>query len=63
MAKLNDINITVNVDVDMVFGFGVAIQYLKNGHKLARKGWNGKGIYIKLQTPDVNLHFILYHIK
>ena len=52
MAKLNDINLTVNVDVDMVFGFGVAIQYLKNGHKLARKGWNGKGIFIELQKPD-----------
>jgi hypothetical protein len=32
--------------------FGIALQYLKQGHKVARKGWNGKGIFIKLQRPD-----------
>lgn len=25
---------------------------LKEGFKLRRKGWNGKGIYIELQKPD-----------
>lgn len=34
------------------FGYGEAIKYLKRGWKLARKGWNGKGIFIKLQVPD-----------
>ena len=29
--------------------FGHAIDYLKLGCKLARKGWNGKGMYIYLQ--------------
>ena len=24
------------------------------GHKVARKGWNGKGIFIQLQIPDEN---------
>jgi len=32
--------------------FGVAISLLKQGRKVARKGWNGKGIFIKLQRPD-----------
>ena len=32
--------------------FGTAITALKNGEKVARKGWNGKGIFIELQTPD-----------
>ena len=32
--------------------FGTAIEALKNGEKVARKGWNGKGIFIELQTPD-----------
>lgn len=36
------------------FGFGEAIFALKNGFKVARKGWNGKGIFIELQTPDEN---------
>lgn len=34
------------------FNFGEAIRNLKLGKKVARKGWNGKGIFIKLQTPD-----------
>lgn len=36
------------------FDFGKAIHLLKEGHRLARKGWNGKGIYIELQNPDEN---------
>lgn len=30
------------------FSFGEAIKYLKRGMKVARKGWNGKGMYIFL---------------
>jgi hypothetical protein len=33
--------------------FGQAIWNLKNGNKMARAGWNGKGIFIELQTPDL----------
>lgn len=32
--------------------FGQAIEALKTGSKVARKGWNGKGIFIELQVPD-----------
>lgn len=32
--------------------FGKAIAALKAGQKVARKGWNGKGIFIELQVPD-----------
>lgn len=34
--------------------FGEAIRELKAGKKVARDGWNGKGIFIELQVPDVN---------
>lgn len=34
--------------------FGQAIELLKEGKRVAREGWNGKGIYIKLQRPDAN---------
>ena len=34
------------------FDFGGALLSLKKGKKVARKGWNGKGIYIELQRPD-----------
>lgn len=33
------------------FGFGEAIKYLKRGHKVARKGWNGKGMFL-LYVPS-----------
>ena len=34
--------------------FGDVIKELKKGNtkKFARKGWNGKGIFIQLQVPD-----------
>lgn len=32
--------------------FGMAIMALKDGHRVARAGWNGKGIFIELQRPD-----------
>lgn len=32
------------------FNFGMAIELLKEGHKVARKGWNGKGMFLVLQN-------------
>lgn len=29
------------------FNFGEAVKYLKRGMKVARRGWNGKGMYIE----------------
>lgn len=34
--------------------FGQAIEAIKEGERAARKGWNGKGIFIELQNPDEN---------
>lgn len=31
--------------------FGLAIEALKKGFKLQREGWNGKGMFLELQTP------------
>lgn len=33
---------------EATFSFGEAIKYLKRGLKVARKGWNGKGMYLFL---------------
>lgn len=33
------------------FPFGMAIEALKLGHKVSRKGWNGKGMYLVLFDP------------
>ena len=32
--------------------FGEALHELKAGRRVAREGWNGRGIFIELQTPD-----------
>jgi len=34
--------------------FGLAIEAMKKGLKVARRGWNGKGIHIEIQNPDEN---------
>lgn len=34
--------------------FGGALQALKEGKRMERKGWNGKGMYICLQKPDAH---------
>lgn len=36
------------------FGIGEAIKFLRNGHAVARRGWNGRNICLKLQKPDKN---------
>ena len=32
--------------------FGTALDLLKEGHRVTRTGWNGKGMWIALQVPD-----------
>lgn len=32
--------------------FGKALEHLKNGDKVTRPGWNGKGLHVELQRPD-----------
>ena len=34
--------------------FGNALNALKQEHKVRRSGWNGKEIFIELQTPGIN---------
>lgn len=33
--------------------FGEALRALKSGTRVARKGWNGKGMWLELQVPDL----------
>ena len=35
-----------------MLNFGQAIEAMKAGSKVARDGWNGKGMWIALQVPD-----------
>ena len=37
---------------EATFSFGEVIKYLKRGMKVARKGWNGKGMYLFLADGE-----------
>ena len=45
-----------------LFGFGVALMVLQNGGKVARIGWNGKGLWLELQVPDEHSKMTLPYI-
>lgn len=42
--------------------FGKALEALKEGRRVARRGWNGKGIYLELQRPDAHSKMTLPYI-
>jgi hypothetical protein len=42
--------------------FGVALRALKAGEKVARQGWNWKGMWLKLQVPDEHSKMTLSYI-
>lgn len=41
------------LDMRKTFNFGKALELLKEGKKVCRKGWNGKGIWIEMQFPEL----------
>jgi len=42
--------------------FGDALAALKAGSKVARNGWNGKGMWLELQVPDEYSHMTLPYV-
>ena len=42
--------------------FGQAIEALKQGNHVCRKGWNGKGLWLEIQTPDAHSKMTLPYI-
>jgi hypothetical protein len=40
----------ISILEEKIMDFGKALELLKKGHKVARKGWNGKKQYIQLAT-------------
>lgn len=42
--------------------FGWALDQLRAGKRVARSGWNGKGMYIELQVPDEHSKMTLPYI-
>lgn len=44
--------ISTTVEVPAVYGFDAALRNLKQGQRITRAGWNGRGQHIELQVPD-----------
>ena len=42
--------------------FGEAIEALKQGERVTREGWNGKGMWLELQIPNQNSKMTLPYI-
>jgi len=42
--------------------FGSAIKEMQNGEKVARRGWNGKGMWLAIQNPDEHSKMTLPYI-
>ena len=45
-----------------VFDFSTALVYLKCEYKVAREGWNGKGLWLELQRPNAHSKMTLPYI-
>jgi hypothetical protein len=42
--------------------FGWALWQMKNGGRVARRGWNGRGMWLELQAPDDHSKMTLPYI-
>jgi hypothetical protein len=42
--------------------FAAALYLLRQGSKVRRQGWNGKGMWLALQLPDANSKMTLPYI-
>lgn len=50
------------MDKTLTMNFGQALEWLKKGKAIYRTGWNGKGMWLLLQTPDANSKMTLPYI-
>lgn len=48
--------------MEPIMNFGDALEALKNGERVARAGWNGKGLWLELQRPDAHSKMSLPYI-
>ena len=55
-------SITSTEAEEVLMSFSGAILALKDGERIARRGWNGKGMWLGLQKPDPHSHMTLPYI-
>lgn len=44
------------------FGIGKALEYMRDGRAVARAGWNGRGMWLRLQVPDAGSKMSLPYV-
>ena len=45
-----------------IFDFGEALKVLRQGGRVERKGWNGRGMYVELQRVDEHSKMTLSYL-
>lgn len=50
------------VDGDILGGFDIALQKLREGYGVRRMGWNGSGLTVYMQRPDANSKMTLPYL-
>jgi hypothetical protein len=48
--------------IDGLMDIGQAVRRLQSGDRIARAGWNGRGQYLELQTPDEDSKMTLPYV-
>lgn len=47
---------------ELYFDIGKAVELMRFGNKVARRGWNGKEMWLQLQTPDLHSKMTLPYV-
>lgn len=53
---------TAEFDGEPSFDIGKAVDLMRSGNKVARRGWDGKGMWLQLQTPDLHSKMTLPYV-
>jgi len=61
MSSVDQIGPTIPRDANLL-NFESALKKLKNRKAMARRGWNGRGMYVMLQLPDEGSKMALPYI-
>jgi hypothetical protein len=52
----------VHDEGEEMMNFGDALAALKDGKRVSRTGWNGKGLWLELQRPDAGSKMTLPYV-
>lgn len=55
-------NVRKHFDKTTNLNFGEALEAVKWGEKIARDGWNGRGMWVEIQRPDAHSKMTLPYL-